>query len=138
MKQPVVRGHPLHAMVSDFPIALKSYRPRSFTVAAGLRTDPAYIVDNVYAAVRAELGATFSFDARAFGQPVFKSEVVAVIQSVAGVIASNLTAFCYSEAAIQTVEDSLDAQPAAVSGGDAVGAELLTIDPIPAVLTVLA
>jgi hypothetical protein len=125
------------AAQADYPIALKSYRPRSFVVSAALVTDPDYVVDAVYAAVRGALWTAFSFDAREFGQPVFQSEVVAVIQNVKGVVAAALTAFCYSDAAPPTLEDRLDAQGAALSGSDAVGAELLIIDPVPAVLTVL-
>jgi predicted phage baseplate assembly protein len=126
------------AAQADLPVALKSYRPRSFSVAAALVTDPAYVTDNVYAAVRAALWSTFSFDTREFGQPVFHSEVIAVIQGVPGVIAATLSSFCYTETTPATLDDWLDAQPAALSGSDAVGAELLTIDPIPAVLTVLS
>jgi hypothetical protein len=122
---------------ADYPIALKSYRPRSFVVSAALVSDPDYVVDAVYAAVRDALWTTFSFDAREFGQPVFQSEVVSVIQNVKGVVAATLTSFCFSDAAPPTLEERLDAQPAALSGSDAAGAELLTIDPIPAVLTVL-
>ena len=141
---PVVDGSPQFnalldtAAQADYPVALKNYRPRSFSVSAALVTGPAYITDNVYAAVRAALWNAFSFDVRAFGQPVFHSEVIAVIQSVPGVVAATLKSFCYTEATPATLEDWLDAQPAALSGGDAVGAELLTIDPIPAVLTVLS
>ena len=126
------------AAQTDYPVALKSYRPRSFSVAAALVTDPAYVTDNVHATVRAALWSAFSFDKRAFGQPVFHSEVIAVIQGVPGVIAAALSSFCYTETTPPTLEDRLDAQPAALSGSDAVGAELLTIDPIPAVLTVLS
>jgi hypothetical protein len=126
------------AAQADYPVALKSYRPRSFSVGAALVTDPAYITDNVYAAVRAALWSAFSFDTLPFGQPVFHSEVIAVIQGVPGVVAATLRSFCYTETAPATLEDRLDAQPAALSGTDAVGAELLTIDPIPAVLTVLS
>ena len=126
------------AAEADFPIALNSYRPRSFIVAAGMRTDPAYRLDDVYAGVRAALWSAFSFDARGFGQPVFKSEVIAVIQAVPGVIASNLTALCYTDDPMPSVQNTLDAQPAALSGNDAVGAELLAIDAVPAALAVLA
>jgi len=126
------------AAQADYPVALKSYRPRSFAVAAALVTDPAYVTNNVYAAVQAALWSAFSFDTREFGQPVFHSEVIAVIQGVPGVIAATLSSFCYTETTPATLEDWLDAQPAALSGSDAVGAELLTIDPIPAVLTVLS
>jgi hypothetical protein len=144
---PVVDPSPQHddlltalsgAAEADFPIALKSYRPRTFTVAAGLRVDPAYRTEDVYAAARSTLAGVFSFDRREFGQPVFKSEVIAAIQAVAGVISSNLTLFRYADDPAPSVQDRLDAQPAALSGSDAVGAELLTIERIPPVLAALA
>jgi uncharacterized phage protein gp47/JayE len=125
------------AAQADYPVALKSYRPRSFSVSASLVTNPDYVADVVPAAVRAALWTAFSFEAREFGQPVFHSEVIAAIQRVPGVIAATLTSFCYTETVPATLESRLDAQPAALSGNDALGAELLTIDPIPAVLTVL-
>jgi hypothetical protein len=125
------------AAEAPYPVLIKSFRPRSFSAAAALVTDPAYVLENVQAAVRAALWNAFSFDARAFGQPVFHSEVIAVIQSVPGVIAGTLTSFCYTETTPPTLEDRLDAQPAALSGSDAVGAELIAIDPVPAILTVL-
>ena len=125
------------AAQADYPITLKSYRQRSFSMVAALVIDPDYVTDAVHAAVRTALWHAFSFEAREFGQPVFHSEVIAVIQNVPGVIAATLTSFCYTETTPATLEERLDAQPAALSGGDAVGAELLTIDPIPAVLMVL-
>jgi hypothetical protein len=127
----------LHAASEGaYPIELHSYRPRTFVVRADLATDPAYAVDAVYAAVQAALAAAFSFGAREFGQPVFASEVITVIQSVPGVIAANLTTFCYTEDVPATLQDELDAQPAALSGASAVGAELLSIDTAPAKLAV--
>ena len=43
------------------------------------------------AAVEAALRAHFSFDARDLGQPVQQSDVIAVAQAVAGVVAVDLT-----------------------------------------------
>jgi predicted phage baseplate assembly protein len=143
----IVDPSPLHddlvtalsnAAEAAFPVALKTFRSRLFTVSAGLLIDQSYQQDQVCDAVRTALWTAFSFDSREFGQPAFPSEVIAVIQNTPGVVASNLAAFCFSDAAILTVEDRLDAEPAAVSGAGAVGAELLTIDSIPATLTVLA
>jgi hypothetical protein len=125
------------AAEAPYPFAIASYRPRTFLVAAALAVDPAHILEDVQAAVRAALTLAFGFEARGFAQPVFRSEVVAVIQGVDGVVATALTAFRYAEAMPQTVEEQLPAASAAVSAGGAKGAELLTIDPIPAILTAL-
>jgi hypothetical protein len=122
----------------SYPLLLASYRPIMFSVGAALVLDPAYDQQTVYAAVQNALATAFSFDARAFGQSVYASEVYAVIQSVPGVLAENLTALCYAQTVPPVVNDPLTAQAASISGGSAVGAQLLTLDIIPATLTVLA
>jgi len=122
----------------SYPIALASYRPITFSVGAAIVLDPAYQQGVVFASVQAALAAAFSFDARDFGQPVFASEVYAVIQSVPGVIAENLTAFCYTQTVPPVIDDPLPAQGASIGAGTALGAQLLTLDVIPANLTVLA
>jgi hypothetical protein len=122
----------------SYPIVIANYRPITFSVAAGLLVDPAYQTDVVSAAVQAALANAFSFDQRDFGQTAFASEAYAVIQSVPGVLAENLQAFCYTQTVPATVDDPLPAQGASISGGSAVGAQLLTLDIIPAVLTVLS
>jgi len=48
-------------------------------------------VADVFRSVTDALQNAFSFDARSFAQPVTASEVTAVIQSIPGVIASDLT-----------------------------------------------
>lgn len=68
-------------------VSVGSYHPAYFRVAATVRVDPIYIKEKVAAAVEAALREHFSFEARAFGQPVALSEVVAVMQIVAGVVA---------------------------------------------------
>jgi uncharacterized phage protein gp47/JayE len=122
----------------SYPIFLASYQPITFSAGVALVTDPTMQATAVYAAVQSALFAAFSFDARDFGQPVFASELYGVIQSVPGVIASNLTAFCYTQTVPPAITDPLIAQPAQISGATAAGAQLLTIDTIPASLTVLS
>lgn len=56
-----------------------------FGLRAKLRVHPDYVGEKVLAAVRAALAEAFSFEARAYGQSLSGSEVVAVIQRVAGV-----------------------------------------------------
>ena len=46
-----------------------------------------HVIDTVMAAVHAALLERYSFDARAFGQPVAQSEAIATMQSVSGVVA---------------------------------------------------
>jgi hypothetical protein len=68
------------------PFQVASYQSRAFSVEAGILVDPRYVTEHVFAAVLTVLEQTFSFEERAFGQPVTQSEVLAVIQGVAGVV----------------------------------------------------
>jgi hypothetical protein len=69
------------------PMRVKSYAAAPFRLAAAITRDPNYPADRVEMAVREALLSTFAFDARAFGQPVALSEVMAAIQAVPGVVA---------------------------------------------------
>ena len=68
-------------------LRVKSYRPAYFRFAGKVKVNPDYETDAVLAAVESALRAQFSFDVRAFGQPVFLSEVIAAVQAVPGVVA---------------------------------------------------
>ena len=72
------------------PLAIASYEPIFFRLKARVLIDPAYIAEKVLAAVKAALTQAYAFEPRDFGQPVHKSEVVAVIQAVEGVTAAFL------------------------------------------------
>jgi Baseplate J-like protein len=83
------------------PVQVLSCQTVLFTIAALLRIDTTlYQTPTVLAAVRAALTQSFSFDARAIGQGVAQSEVIAVIQNVAGVLALELTQFVAQQQAI--------------------------------------
>ena len=73
------------------PVRVASYRPAHFHLNATVRRVPAYLAEKVQADVVSALQTSFGFDARVFGQAVTLSEVVAVIQSVAGVASVNVT-----------------------------------------------
>ena len=68
------------------PLVVKSFVDARFRLTATVEIDPAYESDLVLAAVTSALLAAFSFEARAFGQRVALSEVMAVMQGVAGVV----------------------------------------------------
>ena len=72
-------------------LRVKSFQSAYFRLAAKIKINPDYETDLVLAEVEQTLRAQFSFDARAFGQPVMMSEVISVIQNVPGVIALDLT-----------------------------------------------
>ncbi len=63
-----------------------SYREKRFNLKARVICDPRYLVDVVTANVQAALLEAFSYDRRSFAQSVSSSEVISVIQKVAGVV----------------------------------------------------
>lgn len=135
------------------PLRVQTYRQAYFRMAARVKVDPDYSQDLVLTAVENALRDAFSFDARAFGQPVTQSEVIAVMQAVPGVVAvdlyklyrprrlifydlertvvQNLIHFfppgSYSQ--LNTILVAAVPQPGA--DGSIVAAELLTLDPAP-------
>jgi len=119
------------------PVRIVSYAEALFRVAAQIKIDPDYETDKVLAAAGEALRNAFSFAARNFGQPVGLSEVMALLQAVAGVVAVNIIAL-HRTGAPAIVNVRLEAN--LPSGGDpnSLGAaELLTLDPAPIDLEVM-
>jgi predicted phage baseplate assembly protein len=119
------------------PVRVVSYAEALFRVAAQIKIDSDYESDKVLAAAGEALRNVFSFAARKFGQPVGLSEVMALLQSIAGVVAVNITAL-HRTGAPAIVNARLEAN--LPNGGDpnSLGpAELLTLDPAPIVLEVM-
>jgi uncharacterized phage protein gp47/JayE len=71
-------------------VQVDSYREVLFGVEARVKVDTGYITEDVLEDVKDALEDAFSFDSRDFGQPVFLSEIISVIQAVEGVIAVDL------------------------------------------------
>jgi hypothetical protein len=118
-------------------VALCSYVPVTFTVDATVTPDPALVGADVLSAVKATLAATFSFSARAFGQPVFASEVIAAVQNVPGVVAMTLDALA-PVGAPGPQPDAIAAATATLGPQGLVGAQLLMVQPGPLPGVVLA
>jgi predicted phage baseplate assembly protein len=137
----VLHGNLVSAMQkagdAHVPVTIKSYRSVTFRVVADLKVDPVFIEEKVVAAVEAALRSGFSFEARAFGQPVTLSEVVAVMQNVDGVLAVDINKLYLSD----ENEELRSFLPADSPGpGDDTSvpaAELLTLDPAPLQLGVM-
>jgi predicted phage baseplate assembly protein len=72
---------------SRVPIAIESYRSVHFRLGGRIKVQAEYRPETVLENVERELRERFAFDARSFGQPVFLSEVIAMTQRVAGVVA---------------------------------------------------
>lgn len=110
-------------------VTVKSYQPRYFQVTANIKTAPDYLSDKVIAAANDALRQAFSFQERAFGQPVTYSEVIAVIQQVKGVVAVDIDKLYHSDTGVHS--DFLEARLPIIRSNDALPAELLTLDPRP-------
>ena len=87
-------------------VLLLSYRAVSFRLGLKVKRDPAFELKPLLAAVEAALRAHFAFDARALGQAVMQSDVIAVAHSVPGVIAIDLD-FLYVPSTGTTVPSRL-------------------------------
>jgi predicted phage baseplate assembly protein len=72
------------------PLRVNSYRRALFTLSARVRIDADHQPERVLAAVEEALRSHFSFEARQFGQAVTFGEVIAVVQSVPGVVGANV------------------------------------------------
>ena len=116
-------------------IALLSYQASPFRLGLTVKRDPAYESKPLLAGVDAALRRAFAFDARALGQPVLQSNVIAVAHSVPGVMAVDLD-FLYGGSSplaqtVSSLQTRLLASAMRVSGGSALPAELLTLHPDP-------
>lgn len=79
-------------------ILIDSFDSLRFKVAVKLRIDSAYLWDNVHGEAEQALNAAFSFEERAFGQPVTAAEIIAAIHGIGGVLAVDLDGLqIYSE-----------------------------------------
>ncbi|HYJ82439.1 MAG TPA: hypothetical protein VEW26_06295, partial [Allosphingosinicella sp.] len=108
---------------------------------AGLKLDPAYLPDQVVAAVESTLRDCYGFEKRGFARLVAASEVIATIHSVAGIVAVDLDLFHRTSepGAAEILHGRLYAQPVTLApDGTLVAAEILTLDPGPLELEVLA
>jgi predicted phage baseplate assembly protein len=119
---------------ADQAIQVDSYQPLSFNLAAKVLVDEQYVATDVIVSAVVELEEAFSFERRGFGQAVMKSEVLAVMQGVEGVIAVDLDAL-YLDGETFALNTALPARRAYWDQGVIEPAELLTVHPEGIVLT---
>jgi predicted phage baseplate assembly protein len=112
------------------PLQVKSYQAGLFRLTASLKVDPTYLPEKVIGQAEQKLRDAFSFSARAFGQPVYLNEVIAVLQNVAGVVAVNVTALYRSNETPDRLENIVAAVPLP-SRTTVFPAEILTLDSQP-------
>jgi hypothetical protein len=120
------------------PLRVQTYRPAFFRLSALVVINPDYQQDKVIAAVTDALRTGFSFDARAFGQGVALSQVVAGMQAVPGVDAVDVTKLYRVGDAAEWNARLLAAMPQAGAEGTVQAAELLILDPSPIDLGVMS
>jgi predicted phage baseplate assembly protein len=75
------------------PIVVAVRQLKLLVISANVKIRPDYLWEPVATAVRTALVTAFSFDNRELGQPAFASEVISVIQGVAGVAYVDLDKF---------------------------------------------
>ena len=112
-------------------LSVKTYRPAFFRFAGKVKIDPAYEPELVLAQVELALRDGFSFARREFAQPVMRSEVIAAMQSVAGVIAVDVDKLHRSDKAATLEQRLLAEAPVTAANGALQAAELLTLDAVP-------
>ena len=120
-----------------------AYVQRYFTLSAQIAVDPRYLFADVQANVQATVLAAFSFDARDLGQSVTAAEIMALVHTVAGVIAVDIVELLPYTDDPTPANTSLDAVPAFGARYDAASglqtpAELLLINPSGVTLTEMA
>ncbi len=110
-------------------VQVDTYEPVSFQLEARLRISADHEAERVFAAVHDALRDAFSFEARGFGQPVTRSEVLALIQRVNGVVAVDLDALFSDPAAADLNPVLLRAETARWNGSAKLieKAQLLTL-----------
>jgi hypothetical protein len=80
-----------HAGDPNVPVRVQSYRKAYFDIGIRAAIHPDYVKAKVLANVEADLRAAFAFDARAFAEPVTRSEVTTIAQRTEGVVAVVVT-----------------------------------------------
>ncbi|HLM55858.1 MAG TPA: putative baseplate assembly protein [Pyrinomonadaceae bacterium] len=120
------------------PLTLVDYGKRFFRLKAKVKVREDYVAETVLAEVARGLREHFSFEARRFGQDVTLSEVVSVMQRVAGVVAVDVDHLYRVGIFLFTkLFSRLPAAAPRPGTTKTFGAELLTLDPAPPKLEVI-
>ena len=121
-------------------VLVSGFQPLTFNLSASVLIDtPRYLPADVLEAVASAFAAAFSFENRSFAQAVSAAEIVTLIQSVPGVIASDLNKLYLTTdpAGPSQIEPPpfLPAAPARWDGGVIQPAQLLLLNPLGAEFT---
>jgi hypothetical protein len=111
-----------------------SYRSAPFRLDGNITVDAAYVEEDVLDDVKSALREKFSFEVRQFGRPVHLSDVYAVIQAVAGVIAVDIDRL-YRTDETESIPTDMRLNAALPEKdsftGERLGAEMLVLDAAP-------
>lgn len=131
-KDSVLYKHLLQAIqqaaIPDVLVVVDSFQNLLFQINASIQTHPDYIAEQVLKQSKQALYQHFSFKNRQFGQAVALSEVVHLIQNIAGVIAVDVNQL-YRIDKTSTKQSILKAKLASPNQSTVFPAELLTIIP---------
>jgi hypothetical protein len=121
-------------------VMVAGFQPLTFNLTAAVLIDtPRYQADQVLADVAAVLTTAFSFDSRSFAQGVSAAEVITLVQSVSGVIATDLNQLYLTTDPTGPSQleppPFLPAAPARWEAGVIQPAQLLLLNPLGATLT---
>ncbi len=75
---------------NNYPVVIGSFSEKLFNVKSKIKIHTDYVEEKVVTEVEEALIANYNFESRSFGQVVTPSEVIAIIQSVEGVVAVDL------------------------------------------------
>jgi hypothetical protein len=126
-----------NARHETFPMVINSFRKLLFNIIVRVKIHQDYVNDKVKSNIKEILVTYFSFTSRHFGQSVTPSEVIAVIQSVEGVVAVDLD-IIGDQDPYSVPHFALVSRKAKWSGNEIEPAELLLIDPESIEINVMA
>ncbi len=107
-------------------VVLASADTRTFRLKATILYDPAYVPEDLQSEAETALREAFSFDARAFAQPVTDAEILRVLHDLDGVVAVDLDAL-YLDADGSGFSAVLRAERARREDGALLPAQMLTL-----------
>jgi hypothetical protein len=109
-------------------IRIEGFTDLNAQVTIAFAADPALRRSDVEAAIRTALGDRFSRAARAFGEALHESAILAAVQGVTGVIAARIAAFALPNG-MPAVDGRLLCPAPVMANGQLTPAGLLSIDP---------
>lgn len=126
-----------NARHENFQLVINSFEKLTFNVIAKVKLHEDYLEDKVKTSVKEKLLASFNFTSRSFGQSVMPSEVIAAIQSVAGVVAVDLDQIG-GQNPFSSQHFALISRKARWDGNVILPAQLLLVNPENIVINIMA